>query len=47
MIDFEAVTRQFGSQAVVLQLADADIDRKAVAIMKASTDPDRIGVLRG
>jgi predicted small secreted protein len=47
MIDFEAVIRYFGPQAVALQLEEADkIDSKAVAALNSRSVPDRAEIVR-
>jgi hypothetical protein len=47
MIDFAAVIRHFGPQAVALQLEEAGrIDSNALAAMNARTAPDRVETIR-
>jgi hypothetical protein len=47
MIDFEAVIRHFGPQAVALQLEEADrIDNKALEALKSRIAPDRVEIVR-
>jgi hypothetical protein len=47
MIDFETVIRHFGSQAVALQLEEADsLDDKALAALKSHNEADRVTTVR-
>jgi predicted small secreted protein len=47
MIDFEAVIRHFGPQAVALQLEEADsLDDKALAALNSHNEPDRVTIVR-